>query len=72
MRGQKVSVEEVAPIIGRTPNWIRKQLRDGTLPIGHAVRIGKNSRGRPRYSYDIFIPKVLEYTGLPEWPGGTE
>lgn len=69
MRGIKVSPEEVAPIIGISPNEIRKKLRDGTLPIGHARKAGKNARGRLRYTYDIFIPLVLEYTGLSEWPG---
>ena len=70
MRGIRVSPEEVAPIIGKSPNEIRKRLRDGTIPIGKARKIGKNARGKPRYAYDIFVPLVLEYTGLREWPGG--
>lgn len=68
MHGQRVSPEEVSKIIGKSPNEIRKRLRDNTLPIGHARKIGVNGRGRPRYAYDIFIPLVLQYTGLSEWP----
>lgn len=69
MHGQRISPEELSPVIGKSPNEIRKRLRDGTLPVGHARKVGQNGRGRPRYAYDIFIPLVLEYTGLKEWPG---
>lgn len=45
------SVEEAAVILGKTPQFVRLGLQQGTLPIGAAVR---GSGGR--YSY--LIPKA--------------
>lgn len=67
MQGMRISPEELAPVIGMSPNAIRYRMKNGTLPIGSAVKVG-DTRGKRRYRYDIFIPKVLEYTGLKEWP----
>lgn len=76
--GLKISPERASPVLGISPNEIRKRLRDGTLPVGHARKVGKYRRlvapGRyedmTRYSYDIYIPMVLDYVGLKEWPEG--
>ena len=66
MKGNRLSVEEVAPVLGRSPNWIREYMRRGELPIGKAVKT-KKVNGKQKYHYDIYVPLVLEYTGLKEW-----
>lgn len=69
MRGEKLSVEEASKILGISPNEIRKRMRDKTLPIGTARVVGRISyNGRNRYAYDVFVPKLLEYTGLSQLP----
>lgn len=77
--GLRISPEKASRVLGISPGEIRKRLRDGTLPVGHARKAGTYRRltgtGRyetaVRYSYDIYVPKVLEYVGLKEWPEGS-
>lgn len=59
MNCERLSVEEVAPILGISPNEIRYCLRKGTLPIGAAR---KANRGKG-YRYDIYRPLVEKYIG---------
>lgn len=59
MSGQRISVEEAAPILGMTPNYIRYLMRTKRLPIGEAV---KNSTGTG-YRYLIYRPLVEKFTG---------
>lgn len=68
---QKVTPEQVAPILGISPNEIRYCLRKGTLPIGRARPSNSTARGRKKsYRYDIYKNLVMEYAGLTEWPEG--
>ena len=69
MRGIRLSVPEVAPVVGMSQGELRKKLRQKQVPYGVAVIIGHKRDGTPKFRYDIWLPKVLEYTGLKEWPG---
>lgn len=69
MRGIRLSVPEVAPIVGMSQGELRKKLRQKQVPYGVAVVIGHKRDGTPKFRYDIWLPKLLEYTGLKEWPG---
>lgn len=74
MQKMKISPEAAAPVMGISPNEIRYCMRNNKFdpPIGR-VRIANNriKKKKPTYRYDIFIPMVLEYTGLKEWPEGS-
>ena len=59
MKGDRLTVEEAAPLLGMTPNFIRYQMRKGNLQeIGVAVKgTGK------QYRYIIYKPLVERFTG---------
>lgn len=75
MKNEKISVEQAARVLGISPNEIRKRLRDGTLPIGHARKSGTYKqlispgkyRTAVRYTYDVYKPLIMKYVGLEEW-----
>ena len=72
MRGIRLSVPEVAPVVGKSPGQLRKMLRQKQVPYGVAVITGYNADGTPKFHYDIWLPKLLEHTGMKEWPGSTK
>lgn len=51
------SVEEVAEILGKPPQFVRLGLQQGTLPIGAAVRGsgGRYSYLIPKEKFDLWI-----------------
>ena len=65
-----LKVPEVAPLVGMTANNMRKLLRQGKLPYGKAILTKEYPDGRKRFEYIIYLPKLLEETGLKKWPGG--
>lgn len=68
MQRIRLTVPEVAPVVGMSPGEMRKQLRQGKLPYGRATLVKDHGNGRKRFRYDIWLPKLLEETGLSEWP----
>ena len=72
MKGIRLTVPEVAPVLGISQGELRKLLRTGKVPYGRATITGKRPDGTPKFRYDIWLPKLLEYTGLTEWPEGVK
>lgn len=56
---ETISVEDAAKIMHVTPQFIRESLKQGSLPIGTAVRMPGG-----RYSYLIIKRKLWSYL---EW-----
>ena len=67
MKGMRLSVSEVAPVLGVTEMQLRKMLRQKSVPFGKAV---KTSDKPLRFQYFIFREPLLDFMGLTEWPGG--
>lgn len=53
----KVTVTDVARILGKDPNVVRAYIRAGLYPFAAAVRMP----GRKHYDYTIFPAKFEEY-----------
>lgn len=68
MKGIRLTVPEVAPVVGMSVGEMRKRLRQGKLPYGKATLMEDHGNGKKRFRYDIWLPKLLEETGLKEWP----
>lgn len=64
----RISVPEASRVLNISQNELRKLLRQGKLPYGRAIEV-KNEQGRRRFRYDIWLPKLMEETGMTEWPG---
>jgi len=58
MASERVTVREAASILGMTEDYVRYQMRRGTLPIGIAVKGKGNS-----FRYLIFKRKLDEFIG---------
>ena len=58
MDSERITVKEAASILGMTEDYIRYQMRKGTLPIGTAIR-GKGKA----YRYLIFKRKLDDFIG---------
>lgn len=56
---QRISVEQAAAIMGKSPQFIRLCLQDGSLPFGVANR----RKGCKKYSYYISPKLFFEYVG---------
>lgn len=63
----RITVPQAAQALGIGQNELRKLLRQGKVPYGRATEI-RNEGGRRRFRYDIWLPKLMEETGLTEWP----
>ena len=55
---ERITVKEAAKVLGMTEDYVRYQMRKGTLPIGTAVK-GKGKG----YRYLIFKRKLDEFIG---------
>lgn len=53
----KITVNDVAKILGKDPNVVRMYIRSGLFPFAAAVRMP----GRKHYDYTIFPAKFEEY-----------
>lgn len=58
MDSERITVKEAASILGMTEDYVRYQMRKGTLPIGTAVK-GKGKA----YRYLIFKRKLDDFVG---------
>ena len=57
-RGLKnISIAQCAKLLGKSEQFVRKGLQDGTAPFGYAVM------GKSKYSYHISPKKLEEYIG---------
>ena len=65
----RITVPEAAKALNMNPGELRKLLRQNKVPYGRATEI-KNEGGRRRFRYDIWLPKLMQETGLTEWPPG--
>lgn len=70
----RVSVAETCEVLHISQQVMRKMLRQKTVPYGTATIVGHARDGTPRWRYDVWKQKVMEETGLKEWPvkGGEE
>lgn len=50
---------DAAMLLGKSPMWVRIGLRNGTLPIGAAIRCPGG-----RWSYDIRPERLAQYMGI--------
>ena len=55
---ERLTVKEAATVLGMTEDYIRFQMRKGTLPIGIAIKGKGNS-----FRYLIFKRKLDEFIG---------
>lgn len=55
---RNVSVAEAARILGKSPQFVRVALQNGTAPFGFAVK------KKTTYSYHISPKKLQEYVGM--------
>ena len=55
---KNVSVAEAARILGKSPQFVRVSLQNGTAPFGFAVR------NKTKYDYHISPKKLAEYVGM--------
>ena len=55
---ERITVKEAAKVLGMTEDYVRYQMRKGTLPIGTAIK-GKGKA----YRYLIFKRKLDEFIG---------
>jgi len=55
---QKVSVEETARRLGKSPQFVRVALQNGVAPFGFATKVSGNS-----YDYHISPKLLAEYIG---------
>ena len=55
---ERITVKEAAKVLGMTEDYVRYQMRKGTLPIGTAVK-GKGKG----YRYLIFRRKLDDFIG---------
>jgi hypothetical protein len=62
-----IKPSEAASVLGVPAAKIRKKLRQQQVPYGRAIRTNTPD-GRLRFEYEIYVPKLLEYIGLDEWP----
>lgn len=54
----KITVMEAAKIIDASPDFVRRAMQQGTLPIGAAARFDG------KWSYNIQSKLLSDYTGL--------
>lgn len=56
MMRETITPEEVARRIGRGPDFVKRSLRDGTFPVGTAVKVdGRYSYIIPRPAFERFM-----------------
>lgn len=67
----KITVSQVAKILGKDPSWVRAGIIEGYLPIGVATRNGKQIKsvneisGRyGRIQYYISSKLLKDFTGI--------
>lgn len=67
----KITVSQVAKILGKAPSWVRAGIIEGYLPIGVATRNGKQIKsvteisGRyGRIQYYISSKLLKDFTGI--------
>ncbi len=59
MQRRRTTPEDVARVIGATPQFIRVGLQQGVLPYGYAVKLSPN-----RYTYHISPELVARAEGI--------
>ncbi len=59
MKKQRISVEKAAEIMGKSPQFIRLCLQDGSLPFG----VANKRKGCKKWSYYISPKLFYEYVG---------
>lgn len=61
MRGEQISVNEAAKVLGMAPYTVRYKMRQKTLPIGYAYPPDKN--GKKVWEYRIYQAMLNRYLG---------
>lgn len=56
----RLTVQQAAELMGKSPQFVRVAMQQNILPIGTAVRIGNSSK----YTYYISPKKFTDFTGI--------